>query len=557
MPNSDAAVLRQRSSPRHVSLPVAVRDGFFAHHGLWAPGVRLFRNLQFGAKALLISATFVLPVVALLGWLIVSQADAQMHERQGALRQHVEIVHGVLAWAQGLEAGGLPREDAQARAREMIGRLRYEGREYFWINDMQSRIVMHPVKPELDGKDGSGIVDPNGVALFKACVDEVRRHGQGFVAYQWPKPGQQQPVDKISYVKGFEPWGWVIGSGLYVDDLRDAKLAAMRGAAAVLAVVLAVAGYLFLSFYKVMDGGLNETRRHLRAMTGGDLTTSPSPWGRDEAAVLMRELAAMQESLRRMVRRVRGASEEIMHSSDEIATGAMDLSARTEQTAANIEESAASMEQISVTVATSAEHTAEASRMARLNAETAAEGGRVMHEVVQTMDGIRSASSRIAEIITTIDGISFQTNILALNAAVEAARAGEQGRGFAVVAGEVRMLAQRSTEAAREIKTLIGRSVEQVELGATIVHRAGGTIEQIVDGSKRVDQLLGEVARAAREESQGIEQIGQAVQELDRATQQNAALVEQTAAAATSMKSQADSLVAEVARFSLPASISA
>jgi len=555
MSNPDAALWRRSNSPFQAARPVAARDGFFAHHGLWAPGVRLFRNLQFGAKALLISATFVLPVVALLGWLILSQADAQLRERQDALRQHVEIAHGVLAWAHGMEAGGLSREDAQARARGMVARLRYEGREYFWINDMHSRIVMHPVKPELDGQDGSGILDPNGVALFKTFADEVRRHGQGFVAYQWPKPGQQQPVDKISYVKGFEPWGWVIGSGLYVDDLRDARLAAMRDAGIVMAAVLAVAGYLFLSFYKVIDGGLNETRRHLRAMTGGDLTTSPVPWGRDEAAELMRELAAMQESLRRMVRRVRGASDEIRQSSDEIATGAMDLSARTEQTAANIEESAASMEQISVTVATSAEHTAEASRMARLNAQTAAEGGRVMHEVVQTMDGIRQASSRIAEIITTIDGISFQTNILALNAAVEAARAGEQGRGFAVVAGEVRMLAQRSTEAAREIKTLIGRSVEQVEFGASIVHRAGSTIEQIVEGSQRVDQLLGEVARAAREESQGIEQIGQAVQELDRATQQNAALVEQTAAAATSMKSQADGLVAEVARFALPASM--
>ncbi|MFG6467629.1 methyl-accepting chemotaxis protein [Roseateles sp. BYS87W] len=551
MSNTLAAATRSPARPAARSR--ADESGFFTHHGLWAPGIRLFRNLQFGAKALLISATFVLPMLALLAWLIQDQADDQLAERQAAVRQHVEVAHSVLVWAQGLEAAGLPREEAQARAKQVIGQMRYDGKEYFWINDMQHRIVLHPIKPELNGQDGSNIKDPNGFPLFQGFVNEVRRHGQGFVAYQWPKPGQQQPVDKMSFVKGFEPWGWVIGSGLYVDDLRDAEMVAIREAAIVVALMLGVAGYLFLSFYKVMTGGLNETREHLRAMTSGDLTTTPEPWGRDEAADLMRELAAMQDSLRRMVRRVRRSSDQIMHSSDEIASGAMDLSARTEQAAANIEESAASMEEMSATVNHSAEHTAEAADLARRNAQTAADGGQVMQEVVRTMQGIRESSTRIADIIGTIDGISFQTNILALNAAVEAARAGEQGRGFAVVASEVRMLAQRSAEAAKEIKTLIGRSVEQVETGTDIVSRAGETIAQIVDGSQRVDQLLGDVAHAAREESQGIAQIGQAVQELDRATQQNAALVEETAAAAASLKAQADGLVGEVSRFVLPA----
>lgn len=534
------------------NLPNRPHEGFFAHHGFWAPGVRLFRSLQFGIKALLISATFVLPVMGLLVWLITNGAAAQMTERKNAVRQHVEIAHGLVAWAQGLEAKGIPREEAQARAKEAVSKLRYESKEYFWINDMQANIVMHPIKPELNGKDGSGIKDPNGFAVFRGFVDEVRRNGQGFVAYQWPKPGQDKPVDKVSFVKGFEPWGWVIGSGLYVDDLRQAELAAVRDAVAVLVGVLCVAGYLFLSFYKVMTGGLNETRRHLRSMTAGDLTTSPSPWGCDEAADLMRELADMQDSLRRMVLRVRRSSDQIVNSSDEIASGSMDLSARTEQAAANLEQSAASMEQISATVTSSAEHTAEAAQLARQNAETAADGGRVMQEVVVTMEAIRNSSTRIEEIIGTIDGISFQTNILALNAAVEAARAGEQGRGFAVVAGEVRMLAHRSAEAAKEIKTLISRSVEQVESGAAIVSRAGETIAQIVEGSRRVDHLLGDVAQATREQSQGIAQIGLAVQDLDRTTQQNSALVEQTAAAAASLKSQADGLVDEVARFALP-----
>ena len=527
-------------------------SGFFDHHGLWAPGVRLFRNLPFTQKALLLSATLLLPLMVLLGWLVHAHADDLMAERKAATRQHVEVAHGMLVWAQRQEADGLPREQAQALAKKAISQLRYAGSEYFFISDLQAGVVMHPIKPALDGQDGSSIKDPNGVALFKAFADEVRQRGEGFVGYQWPKAGHNEPQDKISYVKGFQPWGWIIGSGIYVNDLSDALWADIRRVAAVLAAVLLVAGYLFVAFYKVMAGGLNETRRHLHAITEGDLTTTPAPWGHDEAAELMHDLARMQDSLRQMVLRVRRTSELIVHSSDEIASGAMDLSARTEQTAANLEESAASMEEISSTVTSSAEHTAEASQLARQNAQTAAGGGRVMQEVAQTMQGISSSSARIADIIGTIDGIAFQTNILALNAAVEAARAGEQGRGFAVVASEVRMLAQRSAEAAKEIKTLIARSVDQVEAGTSTVSRAGDTIGQIVAGSQRVDQLLDEVATGAREQSLGIAQIGQAVQELDRATQQNAALVEETAAAATTMKQQADSLVAEVARFRLP-----
>jgi methyl-accepting chemotaxis protein len=192
--------------------------------------------------------------------------------------------------------------------------------------------------------------------------------------------------------------------------------------------------------------------------------------------------------------------------------------------------------------------------VAQHNAETATQGGQVMREVVQTMEAIRGSSARIGEIIGTIDGIAFQTNILALNAAVEAARAGEQGRGFAVVATEVRSLAQRSAAAAREIKTLISTSVAQVESGAHIVSKAGDTIQDIVQSSRRVSSLLGEIATGAREQSLGIGQIGQSVQELDRMTQQNAALVEETAAAASAMKDQASTLAEEVSRFQLPAS---
>ncbi|MBP8310259.1 MAG: cache domain-containing protein [Burkholderiaceae bacterium] len=527
--------------------------GFFSYHGIWAPGVRLFRKLRFTTKAAIISIAFMLPMLLLVGWQLLDSAESAMRTRKDATRQHVEIAHGVIAWAHAQELDGkLSREQAQRMARTAVGKLRYDGVEYFWINDMAPRMVMHPIKPELDGQDLSQSKDPNGFALFNAFVEKIRKDGKGFVAYQWPRPGKEQPVDKVSYVQGFEPWGWVVGSGIYVDDLRAVFLNQLALGGGIVLIALTVAGYLFLSFYRVMDGGLKETRRHLRAMTDGDLTTSPSPWGKDEAAGLMLELRNMQEALRGMVLRVRQSSDQIVHSSSEIATGAMDLSARTEQAAANLEESAASMEQVSATAKTTADHTDDASKVASQNATTAADGGRMMREVVQTMEVIRNSSARIGEIIGTIDSIAFQTNILALNAAVEAARAGEQGRGFAVVASEVRVLAQRSAEAAREIKTLIGNSVDQVEKGAAVVRQAGTTIEEIVTSSQRVNEILGDVASGAREQSVGIGQIGQAVQELDQMTQKNAALVQQTVSAASSMRDHASTLADEVSRFRLP-----
>jgi methyl-accepting chemotaxis protein len=543
----------QRIAAISVPAPAAQHDGFFAHHGLWAPGVRMFRNLRFAAKAAIISMVFVLPIVVLLGWQLKSQFDQSMQARMDATRQHVEIAHGLIAWAHAQETGGrMTREQAQQIARQAVATLRYDGNEYFWINDMQPRMVMHPIRPELDGKDLSGMRDPNGLALFDAFVATVRKGGEGFVAYQWPKPGSEAPVDRISYVKGYAPWGWIVGSGIYTGDLREVALRLLAWYGTIVCIGLLIAGYLFRSFYLVMDGGLKETRRHLRAMTAGDLTTSPSPWGNDEPAQLMHELRRMQDSLRSIVANVRGTSDTVVRSSGEIAGDAADLSARTEQAAASLERSAASMEQIAAMVKTTSEHTEEASRVARRNADAAIEGGRVMRDVVATMEGIHASSAKIGEIIGTIDGIAFQTNILALNAAVEAARAGDQGRGFAVVAGEVRMLAQRCTEAAKEIKTLIGSGVARIDAGTGIVRRAGSKIEDIVASSQRVSDLLGEIATGAREQSLGIGRIGQAIQDLDRMTQQNAARVEQTAAAAAQMNDQANTLAAEVARFRLP-----
>jgi methyl-accepting chemotaxis protein len=307
-----------------------------------------------------------------------------------------------------------------------------------------------------------------------------------------------------------------------------------------------------VSFDKVLHGGLKEVAFHIDAMRDGNLTTQPRAWGADEAAGLMHTLTQMQASLRTIVGQVRVASDSIVVASNEITSGAHDLSSRTEQSAANLEETASAMEQIAATVRSNEETLAEATKLATNNAQVAEKGGQIIGQVVTTMQGINSASTRIGDIIGTIDGIAFQTNILALNAAVEAARAGEQGRGFAVVASEVRALAQRSAAAAREIKTLITGSIEQVEGGVRVVQQAGTAMTDMVSGARRVRELLAEVAVGAREQTQGVAQTARAVQDLDNATQQNAALVEQTAAAAGSLNQQAHDLATEVSRFKLP-----
>jgi methyl-accepting chemotaxis protein len=285
----------------------------------------------------------------------------------------------------------------------------------------------------------------------------------------------------------------------------------------------------------------------------GDLTVRVTVDSKDETGLLLAALKRMTESLSEMVAQVRNSSDSIATGSAQIASGNADLSQRTEQQASNLEETAASMEELTATVNQNADTARQAAQLAGSASEAAAKGGQVVNDVVQTMEAITASSRKISDIIGTIDGIAFQTNILALNAAVEAARAGEQGRGFAVVASEVRSLAQRSANAAKEIKTLIVESVSNVENGSRLVNEAGLSMGEIVSQVRRVNDLIAEISAASVEQSSGIGQIGEAVNQLDQVTQQNAALVEESAAAAESLKHQAAQLAQTAAVFKLAA----
>ncbi|MFN5046800.1 methyl-accepting chemotaxis protein [Roseateles sp.] len=286
-------------------------------------------------------------------------------------------------------------------------------------------------------------------------------------------------------------------------------------------------------------------------VAAGDLSQPIEAQGEDETARLLMAMQRMQQALAETVSSVRNGAESVATASAEIAQGNSDLSARTEQQASSLEETSATMEELGATVRQNADNAQQANQLAQSASEVARSGGTVVGDVVSTMRGIEQSSRKIADIITTIDGIAFQTNILALNAAVEAARAGEQGRGFAVVAAEVRTLAQRSAGAATEIKSLINDSVERVQSGTQLVDRAGQTMEDIVRSVQRVVDIVGEISSASVEQSSGIAQVGEAVGQLDKATQQNAALVEQSAAASESLKHQAGRLLEAVASFKL------
>ena len=411
---------------------------------------------------------------------------------------------------------------------------------------------MHPFKPEWDGQDMLGKVkDGSGVDIIGLLVNAMRssKDGKAFVPTMFARPGQTTAVPKLQYIVRVDGWNWMVGSGLYTDDVDALLQKALWSSLALVVVFLGVGAIGLIvsrSVLRQIGGEPTEAIAIMQEVAEGNLDAQIPT---SHPGSMLDGLAHMVTSLRKLVTEVRSATDSTATASGEIAQGNNDLAHRTEDTASNLQTTASSMEELTSTVKQTSDSAQTANQMATSAAAVAARGGEVVSRVVSTMQDINASSNKISDIIGVIDGIAFQTNILTLNAAVEAARAGEQGRGFAVVASEVRSLAQRSAAAAKEIKALIDASVEKVASGTQLVGNAGATMTEIVDSVQRVTDIIGEIRSATSEQSQGIAQVNIAVNQLDQMTQQNSALVEQSAAAADSLREQAMQLTQVVALF--------
>ena len=378
---------------------------------------------------------------------------------------------------------------------------------------------------------GAGDFSPDLMARFLATG---REHGEMLVGLVGAFKGLQVSKADIAYQEAEQRYHMAI--------LVFVVAIALGGVPATL---------LSISLLRRMRQGFAQAQSAAEAIAQGDLSQQVRTSGKDEISDLLAHMEDMRAHLHQIVAQVRSGADAIAGASTQVAAGTQDLSSRTEQQAASLEQTAAATEELSSTVQHNADSALRASELASTATDVAQRGGAMVGQVVQTMEDINTSSRKIEDIIAVIDGIAFQTNILALNAAVEAARAGEQGRGFAVVAGEVRLLAGRSAEAAKEVKTLITASVDRVRVGSEQVHRTGETMQDIVTGIQRVADIVGEIADASREQSRGLEQINMAVSNLDEVTQQNAALVEETSAASSSLQEQARQLADMAAKFVL------
>ncbi len=513
--------------------------------------------------------------------------------RQQQVRQQVETASSLVQhYVEQAKSGALSIEQAQALARGAVKNLRYGQSEYFWINDKQPRMLMHPIKPELDGTDLAGFADPNGKKLFIEMVRVAQAGASGgFVDYEWPKPGSSQPQPKVSFVKLQPDWGWIVGSGLYTDDIRKQFLTQVYavGGVSLLIIVLAIGAiYLFarslsqplrqtVQMIREMESGLlgrrlnlvrgdeigqvaksmdrladsleQEVVDSLQKLAAGDLTFTVVP--RDGQDVVRGALHKLGTDLGGLVAQIQIAGEQIASGSAQVADGSQSLSQGATEQASSLEEISASMTEMGSQVRQSAENAAQANTLSA-SAREAAEGGtrRCSRWWRQWTRSIRPAPAS-RKIIKTIDEIAFQTNLLALNAAVEAARAGQHGKGFAVVAEEVRNLAARSAKAARETAELIEGSVKKAENGARIADRTAASLGEIVGGISKVSDLVAEIAAASNEQAQGIAQVSQGLSQIDQVTQQNTASAEESAAAAEELSSQAAQLQQMLARFRL------
>jgi methyl-accepting chemotaxis protein len=499
-----------------------------------------------------------LAAVPLLGLLVVAGLflgdfrTSMVREKRERLQSVVDTAYGVIEQAQGRAARGeIADHVARATALALIKQMRYGHGDYFWVNDMGPKMVMHPIKPEMDGKDLTDYKDPNGIHLFVEFVATVRRDGAGFVAYKWSRPGSAVPVPKLSYVRGFAPWGWIVGSGIYIDDVDAQFRAELVTVASIVLPLLLLLGLLGWWVTRSITGPLARVSDAVTAAADGDLTARVSLDQDDEFGETAARIDEMLGKLDESMSYVQAAAAQAARAAQDLVAASRDVSSASQDQAASLEETSASLRLMSGQVARNAESARRADELARQAAHEAKGGGEVVQSAIGAMAGITASNRSIADIVGTIDNIAFQTNLLALNAAVEAARAGEEGRGFAVVATEVGSLAKRSAQASREVRTLIADSVSSVEEGSLLVTGSGESLARIVHDVGEVASLITEIAGASTEQSQGVQQLSDVVSQMDSMTQRSATQAEQLSRTADELAKQAELLEQLVAAYQL------
>lgn len=550
------------------------------------------KNLKVGAKISLLCTVTAVIFTLVVGYLFFYSKRELYEARHNQVQVLVEASWGILDhFAAEEKSGRLSRSEAQHLAAETLRRQRFDGDNYFWINDLQPKMIMHPMRPEMEGTDLSQIKDPEGLHLFQEMVRIVRQKGEGPLAYLWPKPGVEEPVAKISYVKVHPDWGWIIGAGLYVDDIERQLEGILYVTLAVLGAavtVILIFGYgvargivvpLHKSVEMIEELEMGRLGRRLamnrrdeigrmadamdrfaeslsREMVGslqdlakGDLTFCITP--RDEKDVIRGSLHKVRDDLARLMAEVRAASEQIAGGAMEVADSSQSLSQGATEQASSLEEISSSMTQMASQTRFNAGNAAQANLLSGQVRAAADKGDEQMRMMVAAMGDIKEAGQSISRIIKVIDEIAFQTNLLALNAAVEAARAGQHGKGFAVVAEEVRSLAARSAKAARETAELIESSVSKAAGGAMMAERTAAVLGEMTTGIGKVSDLVAEIAAASSEQAEGIAQISVGLSQIDQVTQQNTASSEECASAAEELAAQGEQLRQVLSRFRL------